>query len=267
MSDIKLPRLGLGTWELNRDITKDIVLKAIEMGYRFIDTAQGYGNETEVGEAIKASPVSREKLIIATKVYVFNLGYKKVLKSTEESLRKLGTDSIDLLYVHWPIMTYKPSKTLKAFSELVNQEKIKHVCVSNFTIKQIEEAKQVCDKSIFANQVEHHPHLHQVKLREYLKEKGIYLVAYSPLARGHMNEIPEIVEIAKKHETSTARVSLAWLMEHGAIPIPKSSSVEHLRDNFESLNLKLDEEDIQKIDSIKETKRYLNPPLVHPKWD
>ena len=237
MPDLKLPPIGLGTWMLAKNICKDIVLKAIEIGYRFIDTAQSYGNEAQVGEAIKASPVPREELIIATKVDVFKLGYKNVLKSTGESLKKLGIDTIDLLYVHWPILTYKPTKTLKAFGELVDQGKVKHVCVSNFTINRIKEANEVCNKPVFANQVEHHPLLHQQNLRGYLKEKGIHLVAYSPLARGHVFEVPELLEIAKKHDTNAAQVSLAWIMEHGAIPIPKSSSEEHLKANFSALEL------------------------------
>lgn len=267
-----LPKIGFGTWMLSPEQAKFSVKKAIEIGYRFIDTAQAYKNEQGVGEALKevfeTSNLKRNDIVVATKVDVFNLKPKKILSSTAVSLKKLQLDYVDLLYVHWPafLFGYRHNTSLKAFSSLVDEGKVKHICVSNFTPKLIDEAMAVCDKPIFANQVEHHPLLQQRELRKYLKEKGIYLVAYSPLARGKIHGIPELEEIAKKHNTGVAQVSLAWLMDHDAIPIPKATSEAHIRSNYESLQLKLDPEDIAKIDGIKVEKRILNPPVIKPKW-
>jgi 2,5-diketo-D-gluconate reductase B len=267
-----LPKMGLGTWMLSPEQAKVSVKKAIEIGYRLIDTAQAYKNEQGVGEGLKevfdSTSLKRKDLIIATKVDVFSLKPKKVIPKTEISLKKLQLDFVDLLYVHWPafLFGYRHDTTLKEFSKLVDEGKVKHICVSNFTPKLIDEAIAACDKPIFANQVEHHPLLQQRELRKYLKEKGIYLVAYSPLARGKALSIPELEEIAKKHNVGVAQVSLAWLMEHGAVPIPKATSEAHIRSNFESLKLKLDADDLNKINNISIEKRILNPPVIKPKW-
>jgi 2,5-diketo-D-gluconate reductase B len=273
MSQTKLvlPKMGLGTWQLSPEQAEFSVKKGIEIGYRLIDTAQAYKNEQGVGNALKATfettQFKRRDLIIATKVDVFNLKPKKVIPTTMVSLSKLQLDYVDLLYVHWPafFFGYRHETSLKEFSKLVDDGKVKNICVSNFSPKLIDDALAVCDKPIFANQVEHHPLLQQREMRKYLKEKGINLVAYSPLAHGKIIGVPELEEIAKKHNVGVAQVSLAWLMNHGAIPIPKATSEKHLISNFESINLNLDTEDIAKIDSISIEKRTLNPPIVKPK--
>lgn len=267
MPDLKLPKIGLGTWKLKSKDCFNSVLKAIEIGYRHIDTAQMYRNEHAVGDAISQETIDRKELIIATKLAIWRLRPGGVLSSTRKSLEKLKLDYVDILYIHWPApIFYRPKKTLKAMSQLVDEGKIKYIAVSNFTPKLIDKALAVCDKPIAANQVEHHPWLRQTEMREYLKEKDIYLVAYSPLARGKAFQIPELTQIAEKHKCSEAQVSLAWIMHHGAVPIPKGTGEDHVRDNFESLNLTLDAEDIELIDSIQKQKRIVNPPFIRPKW-
>lgn len=267
-----LPKIGLGTWQLTPPQAKFSVKKAIEIGYRFIDTAQGYKNEEGVGdglqEAFETTSLKREDLIVATKVFIFNLTPKRVRKTTELSLKKLKLDYVDILYVHWPakLFGYNHRKTLKAFSEFVDEGKVKNIGVSNFSPKLIDEAIEVCDKPIFANQIENHPLLRQTEMLEYLKKKGIQMISYSPLARGRVFKIPEILEIAEKYGVSAAQVSLAWVMSKGAIPIPKGTTEDHIKDNFASLNLKLDETDIKKIDDVKQQIRLVNPPIIRPKW-
>ncbi|HME55801.1 MAG TPA: aldo/keto reductase [Candidatus Lokiarchaeia archaeon] len=252
---LKLPRMGFGTWQLSKADCKAAVLKAIDTGYTFIDTAQMYFNEAQVGEAIAACGKSRDDLIIATKVTPLKLSYNNVLKSTEVSLKKLGLKTIDLLYVHWPTpLFYKPKQTLKAFSELVDAGKVRFIGISNFNPEQVDKAIEVLkalDKPVIANQILHHPLKPQLKLREHLQEKGIYLVAYSPLARGKVFKVPVLQEIAKKHGTSAGQVSLAWIMAHSAIPIPKATGEAHIKDNFDSQDLVLDAEDIAAIDGLK----------------
>lgn len=266
MPKIKLPKIGFGTWRLKPKVCKETVSRAIKIGYRMIDTAQAYRNEQPIGKALAESGVPLEEFIIATKVFPLNLTRKRVLKSTRKSLEKLQLEVLDILYVHFPIVTYNAKKTLKAFSELVDQGKVKNIAVSNFSQKLLDEAIAICDKPIVANQVEMHPLLQQKKMLEYLQDHDMYLVAYSPLARGKLN-VPELIEVAQKHNASEAQISLAWLMSHeNVVPIPKATSKQHQRENFEAVKLKLDSEDIELIDSIKKEKRFLNLPIIGPKW-
>ncbi|QSG09088.1 aldo/keto reductase [Halapricum desulfuricans] len=255
-----MPMLGLGTWE-NEDPNQcaDSVRTALEMGYRHIDTAQAYGNEGAVGDGIAAADVDRDEIFLATKVWISNLDYEDVLETTQESLDRLGTDYLDLLYVHWPSRTYEPGSTLEAFDELYEEGTIRNIGVSNFEPRHIDEAREHLDAPIFANQVETHPMLQQRELREYGREHDIEIVAYSPLARGDVFEIDVLSEIAEKHGVSEAQVSLAWLRENDVTAIPKATSEAHIQDNWESLTLELDEADLRQIDSIDRTRRKVDP--------
>jgi diketogulonate reductase-like aldo/keto reductase len=242
------------------------VSTAIDTGFRHIDTAQIYMNEENVGKGIAASKVPRDELTIATKVWVDSLDYDNVIKSAIASLKKLRLRTVDLLYVHWPALTYKPNETLKAFSKLVDDGLVRYIGVANFTPKLLDEAIEACDKPIVANQVEHHPLLQQQEMRDYLKKRGMYLVAYAPLAHGEALALPELQQIAKRHGATTSQVALAWIMEHGAIPIPKATSAIHIKENFEAQNLKLGKSDIETINSIKIKKRIFNTAGLAPNW-
>ena len=255
-----MPMLGLGTWQ-NEDPEQctESVKTAIDMGYRHVDTAQAYGNEESVGEGIAQADVSREDVFLATKVWTDQLSHDDVLDSTAESLDKLGVESVELLYTHWPADEYDPEDTLPAFAELKSQGKIDHIGVSNFEPEHLDAAQDAIDEPIFANQVECHPLLPQEELREYTEEHDIELVAYSPLARGEVFEVDELTEIAEKHGASAAQVSLAWLREKGVTTIPKATGEEHIRDNWDSLGVELDTEDVEKIDGISRQERKVDP--------
>jgi 2,5-diketo-D-gluconate reductase B len=255
-----MPMLGLGTWE-NDDPAQctESVQTALEMGYRHVDTAQVYDNEAAVGEGIAAADVPREEVFLATKVWIDSLGPGDVKRTTEESLDRLGVDSVDLLYVHWPARTYDPEMTLAAFNDLKETGRIDRIGVSNFEPQQLAEAQEITGGGIFANQVEMHPLLPQTDVREACAEHDVELVAYSPLARGEVFDVPEISEVAEKHDVSEAQVSLAWLREKDVTAIPKATGEAHLRDNLESLRVKLDEEDVAKIDGIERTTRRVDP--------
>ena len=255
-----MPMLGLGTWE-NEDPEQctESVRSALETGYRHIDTAQAYGNEESVGEGIEQADVPREDVFLATKVWTSNLNYDDVIHSTTESLDKLDTGSVDLLYTHWPAEEYDPEDTLPAFEELKDRGAIDRIGVSNFEPEHLDEARDVLDEPIFANQVECHPLLPQKELRDYCDEHDIELVAYSPLARGKVFEIDELSEIADKHDASEAQVSLAWLRAKGVTVIPKATSDDHIADNWASLGVDLDDEDIERIDGIDERERQVDP--------
>ncbi|WP_435345247.1 aldo/keto reductase [Haloarchaeobius sp. HRN-SO-5] len=255
-----MPTFGLGTWQNDdpEQCTRSVAT-ALEMGYRHVDTAQAYGNEEAVGDGIARADVDREDVFLATKVWTSNLAYDDVKASTERSLEKLGVDYLDLLYVHWPAGEYDPAETLAAFDELADGGTIRNVGVSNFQPEHVDEAIETLDAPVFANQVECHPLLPQDELRAHCEDVGVNVVAYSPLARGKVFDVPEIRSVAEKHGVSEAQVSLAWLREKGITVIPKATSEAHIRDNWESLALDLDDEDVAAIDGIEERGRQVDP--------
>ena len=257
----EIPQLGLGTWQNDKpEECSNAVKTALNMGYKHIDTAQAYENEEDVGKGLEQAEVDRDDYFLASKVWISNLAPQNVKSSTEESLEKLGVNSVDLMYVHWPSGDYQAEPTLNAFKELVEEGKIEKIGISNFEPEQVDEAMDIAGEHIIANQVEMHPLLQQEELLEKCREHGITLVAYSPLARGEVFEIPELQEIAEKHGVSEAQVSLAWLMQkEGVVAIPKATSEEHIRDNYQALDLELDEEDVEKIESINREERMVDP--------
>ncbi|SDE95882.1 2,5-diketo-D-gluconate reductase B [Halorubrum xinjiangense] len=261
-----MPVLGLGTWE-NDDPAQctESVANALDAGYRHVDTAQIYGNEAAVGEGIAASDVDRDEIFLASKVWIDNLSPADVASSTRESLDKLGVDAVDLMYVHWPAGEYEPEETLPAFAELRDDGLIDRIGVSNFEPEHLDAATDALGEAPFANQVEMHPLLRQEALREYADANDVELVAYSPLARGEILDDPAIVDIAEKHGVSAAQVSLAWLREKGVTAIPKATGIDHIRDNLASVDLTLDDEDVEAIDSLGRTDRQLNPDFG-PDW-
>jgi diketogulonate reductase-like aldo/keto reductase len=237
------------------------------MGYRHIDTARMYGNERAVGKGIAAADVDREEVFLATKLWHSDLSYDDVLAATERSLDQLGTDYIDLLYIHWPAGAYDPEETLPAFDRLHDEGAIRHVGVSNFEPEQLDRARDVLDAPVFANQIELHPLLPQPDLRAYANDHDITLVAYAPIARGRVFDVPILSEIADTHGISEAQVSLAWLREKGIAAIPKATSETHIRDNWESLGLDLRDEEVARIDAIDRRERLVNPGFGPSTWD
>lgn len=256
-----IPKLGLGTWQnTNPEECVNSVKTALEMGYKHIDTAQAYGNEEDVGKGLEEAEVGREDFFVASKVWIDQLSRENVIESTKESVEKLGVDYVDLMYIHWPAGDYSPQETLKGFKELIHSGEIKNIGISNFEPEQVDKAMEIAGDHIIANQVEMHPLLQQEELVEKCREHDITLVAYSPLARGEVFNIPELNEIAEKHDVSEAQVSLAWLMQKdNVVAIPKATGEDHIRDNYEALDLELDEEDIEKIDSIEREEREVDP--------
>lgn len=262
-----MPMLGLGTWENDdREQCAESVRTALEMGYRHIDTAQVYRNETAVGEGIAAADIDREEIFLATKVWISRLSHDDVIESTRDSLDKLGVDYADLLYVHWPAGEYDPDETLPAFDELYDEGTVRNIGVSNFEPAHIDRAREVLDAPIFANQVEIHPFLQQERLREYASETDLELVAYSPLARGEVIGDETLEAIAEKHDASAPQIALAWLRDQGVTAIPKATSEAHIRDNWESLTVDLDETDRERIASLDRDHRTVHPDFAPDAW-
>ena len=264
---VDIPQIGLGTYkQSDRSECVDSVETALDVGYRHVDTAQYYENEEFVGEGLAAADVDSSDVFVATKLWHDQLAPDTVREAARESRDRLGVESIDLLYVHWPAGEYSPDETLGAFDELRAGGVIENVGVSNFTPELLDEAREVADSPIVANQVEMHPLLQQRELHEYATEHDLTLVAYSPLARGTVTEVPELVEIGEKHGVSAAQVSLAWLCgKDNVVPIPKATGREHIAANYEALGLDLDAEDLEKIESIERTERTATPSFA-PDW-
>lgn len=242
---VEIPVLGLGTWQQEGKKCIEVVKNAIEIGYRHIDTAYAYYNQDMVAEGIKGFP--REKLFITTKLWKDHLYPNKVEFACDECLKQLKTDYIDLFLVHWPDNYRKMVEIVEEMHKLKEKKKIRSVGVSNYTIHHIQD---LLDKNVkvSVNQVEFHPYLYQKELLEFCNKHDIAVTAYSPIIHGKAIKDPVLIEIGKKYNKSPTQVSLRWLIQKGLIVIPKATSKEHLKSNFEIFDFKLDEDDIKKID-------------------
>ena len=256
---VKIPEIGIGTWQLTGPVCKEAVEIALRLGYRHIDTAEHYGNEAIIGEAIKN--FDRKKLFITSKVWRDHYSYNGVLEAFSNSARNLGTDYLDLYLIHWPDKNADYKQMFKAFKELYNKGKIRAFGVSNFTIKHLIDSLKLCKEfnlPLTVNQVEFHPLLYQKELLEFCKKHNIVVTAYSPLARGEILKNEVMQEIGKKYNKTPAQISLRWLLDKGIVVIPKASSEKHLAANLD-INFELSKEDTEKIDSLNENKRMVCP--------
>ncbi|MFB6136072.1 MAG: aldo/keto reductase [Halobacteriaceae archaeon] len=262
MPGAELPSVGLGTWQnTDPEVCTRSVEYALELGYRHVDTAQFYRNEEHVGEGLARADVDRDGVVVATKVHPEGPyeSVDDVVGAARGCCERLGVDYLDLLYVHWPVGNYDPETVMPQFDDAVEEGLIRHVGVSNFEPEIVEAAQAELEAPVFANQVEMHPLLQQERLHEHALEHDYWLVAYSPLARGEVFEVPELQEIAEKHGVSEAQVSLAWLTaKENVVAVPKASTREHLRDNWAARDLELDAEDREKIAGIDRTERLLD---------
>ena len=247
-----IDQLGYGVWKVADEDAEAVVGQAIDAGYRHIDTARIYGNEAGVGRAVAASTVPREDLFITTKVWNSDQGFEKTLAAADASLERLGLEYVDLYLIHW----LQPKRgtyvdTWKALIQLQKDGKAKSIGVCNFTKEALEELYTETGVRPVINQVETHPYFPQNELRAYEAEHGILHQSWSPL--GHGGELlsdPVLVEIAKKHDASVAQVVIAWHLAVGNVVIPKSTTESRIVENFESLNVKLDEEDLAAIATL-----------------
>jgi 2,5-diketo-D-gluconate reductase B len=257
-----VPPVGLGTMGLDGESGSDVVTAALDVGYRHLDTAQIYGNERVVGTglatAIDRGLVTRDEVLVATKVWVDNLDFERFSESVEASREKLGVDTIDLLYLHRPRGPYDPETTLALFDAVRDDGLVRHVGVSNFSVAQLETARTHLDAPIVAHQTEYHPLFRRPELVADAREHGYAVVAYSPLAGGRVFDLDPVVSVAERHGVSPAAASLAWLRANGLAVVPKASSRDHLLANLAAVDLVLDAEDVARIDSI-ETEAELYP--------
>ncbi|MEI3607229.1 aldo/keto reductase [Pseudogracilibacillus sp. SE30717A] len=259
---IKMPQLGLGVWKIPDETAATVVKEAIDVGYRLIDTAKVYQNESGVGEGLKQVSVPREELFITTKVWNADQGYDQTLKAFDESLERLGLDYIDLYLIHWPTPKYDQYiETYKALEKLYKDGRVKSIGVCNFNIEHLERLLEECEVVPVVNQVECHPYLQQKELQEFCKRHSIYLESYSPLMNGRkILEDNVISELAKKHGKTPAQIILRWHLQSNYIVIPKTVTPSRMEENLNVFDFELSDDDMEKINELDRDERINHEP-------
>lgn len=248
IKNTEVPAIGLGTWLLSGKECIETVRLALSIGYRHIDTAQIYGNENEIGAAIRDSGMGRDELFLVTKVATSNFRYGNVIRSTLDSLDKLKTDYVDLLLLHWPDSRVPLEESVGAMNRLVEDSRVRRTGLSNFPPSMVEHALGYGD--IFCNQIEYHPYLSQDEPVAHAGRNGYLITAYCPLAKGQVADDKAIRGIGMKYDRTPAQVTLRWLYQQGVCAIPKSSSEKHLRENMDIFGFELTKEDMDIISSL-----------------
>ena len=252
---VEIPRLGLGVYQTAiGETTMRAVSYALKIGYRHIDTAWLYGNEADVGRAIRESGIRREEIFITTKVWDSDQGYDSTLTACERSLRRLGLSYIDLYLIHWPVQA-KSKDTWKAMIQLLKNGKARSIGVSNYEILDIQEILQNFDTVPSVNQVEFHPFLYQEKLLQFCKNNHIQLEAYSPLTRGEKLNHATVKTIAQKYDKTAAQTLIRWGLQHDLVVIPKSIHEKRIKENSEVFDFQLEEQDMKLLNSLNEDLR------------
>ncbi len=247
---VKMPQLGYGVYQTPAEDTKHCVLDALSVGYRSIDSAQAYGNEEGVGEAIVESGIPREELFITTKVWLSNAGYEKAKASIEESLRKLKTDYIDLLLIHQPFHDYYG--TYRAMEEAYKEGKVRAIGVSNFYPDRFIDIANSVEIKPMVNQVETHVFQQQKVAKEIMKKYNTQIESWGPFAEGKNDYFnnPVLKEIGNQYGKTVAQVALRFLLQSGVVVIPKSTHKERMEENFNVFDFTLSEDDMKKIEQL-----------------
>lgn len=250
----EIPWLGLGVFQSEPGrVTRDAVAFALEAGYRAIDTAAMYGNEADVGEAVRKSGLPREEVFVTTKLWHTDHGFESALRAGRASAERLGLGAIDLYLIHWP-RANSPQDRLDSWRALVQLQR-EGVCraigVSNYSVRHLEELREHSDVAPALDQVEFHPFVFNPELLRYCEEHRIQLEAWSPLTRGRRLDDPTVQSIAAAHHRTPAQVLIRWGLEHGAIEIPKSIHRERIRENAQVFDFSLSTAEVAALDALK----------------
>jgi 2,5-diketo-D-gluconate reductase B len=266
---IEIPKLGLGTFGRAGDAGMAAILRALDVGYRHIDTAQSYGSEASVGEAVRRSRIPRPEIFITTKVADTKLDTSQFMDSVERSLETIGLGPVDLLLIHWPSKgdAVPFEDYMLALAEAQSRGHTRTIGVSNFPIALLERTERLLGPgAIVTDQVEIHPYMQAPKLTAHARSKGLTLTAYQPLCRGAVASDPVLQRIGEKHGVTASTISLAFLMQVGHVVIPASGSEANLRANWQARDITLDADDMQAIHALHRGDRRINPDKS-PAWD
>lgn len=265
-----IPSFGVGTFRLTGQTVIDSVRNALDLGYRAVDTAQIYGNEADVGQAIEESGVKRADLFVTTKIWTDNYARDKLIPSLRDSLKKLRSDYVDLTLIHWPAPGngVELPEFMEALAEAKAQGLTRRIGVSNFNIELTRQAIAAVGRDeIATNQIELSPYLQGRKLTAFLKEQGIAVTSYMTLAYGKVLKDPVLAGIADKHQATVAQVALAWALQLGYVVIPSSTRRENLASNLLARDLTLDAGDMALIAALERNGREVSPEGLAPAWD
>ena len=246
----EIPIFGLGTWQLRGRQCERIVKEAIELGYTHIDTAWMYQNQREIGKALRDIRIDRDDLFLTTKVRGNHLTHAFVLSQFEECINDLQMDYVDLLLIHHPSDAVPFAETFGAFQELYEAGKVKSIGISNFSIEQVEAAREASELPICTNQVEYNVRRNRSELRDHCHARNIIMTAHRPLAVGNLAGDTTLREIGENHGKTAAQVALKWLIQQDIITIPKSGSVPHLRENLDVFTWQLTDAEMQILDTL-----------------
>ena len=254
----RIPQLGFGVFQIPPEETAGIVGRALEVGYRHIDTAEMYGNERGVGEAVRASGLDRSEVYVTSKLSNAAHRPDDARRAFEQSLSELGFDHLDLFLIHWPLPTLYDGdfvSTWRAMEEFKADGRARSIGVSNFQVDHLERLATAADVAPAVNQIELHPYFRNEEVERYGRANGIATQAWSPIAQGEVLDDPAIAEIADRLGRTPAQVVLRWHVEHGFIVFPKSSTPARIRENFELFDFELEAADVEAIDGLDRGER------------
>ena len=263
----RIPAIGLGTWELRGRDGARIVEQALRLGYRHLDTAQIYDNEKQVGEGLHASGVKRSEVFVTTKVHYLHFAPNDLVRSAKESLHKLRMTEVDLLLLHWPNPRVPLAETLGGLAHAREMGLTRHVGLSNFTVPLIEQAVALSSAPLVCNQIEYHAYLDQRKVIDACRRHGIAVVAYCPIARGRVKGDAVLARIGAAHGKSAAQISLRWIVQQGAVAIPRTSRVERLSENIAIFDFTLSDAEMAEISALADPKGRICDYDFSPTWD
>jgi diketogulonate reductase-like aldo/keto reductase len=265
LPDEHIPQIGLGTYQLKNNAAKQSMRAALRAGYKHIDTAEIYDNQEAIGDALNDADTSRDDIFITSKVWRDHFTHEQILTSTDETLRELQTDYLDLLLIHWPKEGADYDAMFRAFKKLVDAGTVKNIGVSNFTtehLKRVIPVARDAGVSIAVNQVEFHPYLYQDDLLAFCEDNDIQLEAYAPIAKGRVADDTTLGDIADNYDKTPVQVALRWAVQHGVVSIPRSSDHDHIEENIDVFDFELSERDMQRINNLDEGMRLYNPPFA-----
>ena len=260
-----IPQLGFGVFQIPPEETAEAVARALETGYRHVDTAQMYGNEAEVGEAIRDSGLDRAEVFVTSKLSNAAHRPDDARRAFDETLSALGFDYVDLFLIHWPLPTLYDGdyvSTWETFEQWAAEGRARSIGVSNFEVEHLERLAAECDVVPAVNQIELHPYFQNEEVRRYGEERGIATQAWSPIAQGEVLDDPAIREIAERLGRTPAQVVLRWHIQRGSIVFPKSTTAARIEENFALFDFELDADDVGRIEALDRGESGRNGP--HP---